>query len=403
MNILKNKKILLGVSSGIAIYKAVDLSSKLRKLDVDLNIVLTEDAKKMVSPTVFSAVGNCPVYTDYFNEVKDGWIPHTQLSAESDALIIAPATANIIAKIANGFADDLLSLIALAFREKSKIIVPTMNTRMYNSPALQRNLELLKKDGWIIVEPEVGHLACGEIGKGRYPDNEIILEFLEDSLTKKTLIGKKVIITAGPTVEPIDPVRNITNKSSGKMGYELARAFSYSGAEVTLISGPANINIPYTIKNFVKVNTALEMKNEVMKYFNDSDIIVMSAAVSDYRVENYSNIKIKKDKDNLIIKLKKNPDILKEIGKIKKDKQLLIGFAAETNDLINYAKRKLIEKNCDLIVANDVSKKEIGFNSDFNEVYIIDKMGDVTHVEKASKREIAFNIVSYISNNYYSR
>ncbi|WGS64745.1 bifunctional phosphopantothenoylcysteine decarboxylase/phosphopantothenate--cysteine ligase CoaBC [Marinitoga aeolica] len=400
MNILKNKKIVLGVSSGIAIYKAVDLSSKLRKLDVDLNIVLTEDSKKMISPVVFSAVGNCPVYTDYFNEVKDGWIPHTQLSMESDAIIIAPATANIIAKIANGFADDLLSLIALAFRKEAKILVPTMNTRMYESPTLQRNLDILKKDGWIIVEPEVGHLACGEVGKGRYPDNEMILEYLEYVLTKKDMKGKKVLITAGPTVEPIDPVRNITNRSSGRMGYELARAFSYRGAEVTLISGPTNINPPYILKRFINVNTALEMKNEVMKYYKNSDIIVMSAAVSDYKVKNYSNKKIKKENENIILELDRNPDILKELGKIKKENQILIGFAAETNNLLNYAKRKLVEKNCDLIIANDVSKKEIGFDSNLNEIDIINKMGDVTHVKKSSKRDIAFRIIDYIANNY---
>nr|WP_276318595.1 bifunctional phosphopantothenoylcysteine decarboxylase/phosphopantothenate--cysteine ligase CoaBC [Marinitoga lauensis] len=315
---IKNKKVILGVSSGIAIYKAVDLSSKLRKLEVDLNIVLTEDSKKMISPVVFSAVGNCPVYTDYFNEVKDGWIPHTQLSMESDALVIAPATANIIAKIANGFADDLLSLIALAFRKKSKILVPTMNTRMYESPALQRNLEILKNDGWIIVEPEVGHLACGEIGKGRYPENEMILEFLEYSLAKKDMKNKKVLITAGPTVEPIDPVRNITNKSSGKMGYELARAFSYRGAEVTLISGPTNIKPPYILKNLINVTTAIEMKNEVMKHYKEADIIIMSAAVSDYKIKNYSDKKIKKENENITLELERNPDILKELGKLKK-------------------------------------------------------------------------------------
>ncbi|GAB6189057.1 bifunctional phosphopantothenoylcysteine decarboxylase/phosphopantothenate--cysteine ligase CoaBC [Marinitoga arctica] len=403
MNILKNKKILLGVSSGIAIYKAVDLSSKLRKLDVDLNIVLTEDSKKIISPVVFSAVGNCPVYTDYFNEVKNGWIPHTQLSMESDALIIAPATANIIAKIANGFADDLLSLIALAFNKKAKILVPTMNTRMYESPAFQRNLDILRKDGWIIVEPEIGHLACGEIGKGRYPDNEMILEFLEYAIMKKDMKGKKVLITAGPTVEPIDPVRNITNKSSGKMGYELARAFSYRGAEVTLISGPVYIKPPYILKNYIKVNSASEMRNEVINHYKDSDIIIMAAAVSDYKVKNYSDKKIKKENENIILELDKNPDILKELGKIKKDNQILVGFAAETNNLINYAKRKLKEKKCDLIVANDVSKKETGFDSDLNEIYLLNKMGEVTHVEKNTKKSIAFSIVDYISNYYFSR
>ncbi|WP_047268669.1 bifunctional phosphopantothenoylcysteine decarboxylase/phosphopantothenate--cysteine ligase CoaBC [Marinitoga sp. 1197] len=399
MNILENKNIILGVSSGIAIYKAVDLSSKLRKSNANLSVVLTENAKKLVSPVVFSAVGNCPVYTD-LNDVNNGWIPHTQLSMNADALIIAPATANIIAKIANGFADDLLSLIALAFRKKAKILVPTMNTRMYESPALKRNLETLKNDGWLIVEPEVGHLACGEIGKGRYPENNMILEFLEYSLTKKDMNGKNVLITAGPTIEPIDPVRNITNKSSGKMGYELARAFSYRGAEVTLISGPTHIKPPYILKKLIKVNTAFEMKNEVMKLYKDFDIIIMAAAVSDFKVINYSKEKIKKDLSNFSLELIKNPDILKELGKIKNKNQFLVGFAAESNNLIDYAKKKLIEKNCDLIVANDISKKEIGFDSELNEIYIINKMGDVTHVEKNSKKYIAFRIIDYISDNY---
>ncbi|AEX84707.1 phosphopantothenoylcysteine decarboxylase [Marinitoga sp. 1135] len=397
MNRFKDKKITLGVSSGIAIYKAVDLASRLRKTNAQLNIVMTEDAKKMISPVVFSAVGNCPVYSDYFNEVKDGWIPHTQLSMESDVFVVAPATSNIIAKIANGISDDLVSLIGLAFRKKAKIVVPTMNTRMYDSPAFQRNLKNLKNDGWTIVEPEVGHLACGEIGKGRYPDNEIIMEYIEKFLSPQDFKGKKILITAGPTVEPIDPVRNITNKSSGKMGYEIAKEFALRGAEVILISGPTNLKPSPLIKEIINITTAEEMLEAAKDKYENMNIIIMTAAVSDFKVKNASKQKIKKDKDSITLELIKNPDILKTIGKIKKENQLLVGFAAETNNLIEYAKKKLKEKNCDLIIANDVSKAETGFNVDYNEVYILNKLGDVTHVEKNTKKNIAINIADYIS------
>jgi len=397
---LKDKNVLLGISSGIALYKAVDLASKLRKLNVNLNIILTPNAEKLIDKTVFSAVGNCNVYTKIKDDVKGGWIPHTSLSAEADVFVVAPATTNTIAKLNAGLADNLLTATASAFNKEEKIIVATMNTRMFENKTNIRNLKGLEDLGWKVMFPDEGHLACGEIGKGRYPDNESILEFIDAVLAPKDYEGKKVVITAGPTTEPIDPVRSITNRSSGKMGYELARELSARGAEVYLISGPTNLTPPFLIKNFFSVETAKEMHDLTLRLFKKVDIAIMAAAVSDYKVKKYSNKKIKKTEDNLVIELEKNPDILKELGKIKGSNQITIGFAAETNNVIEYANKKLINKNADIIVSNDVSRKDIGFDSNQNEVVLISKDGE-KHVEKSSKRDISVAICDYISNKFF--
>ncbi|BBE30129.1 DNA/pantothenate metabolism flavoprotein [Tepiditoga spiralis] len=396
---LKNKNVLLGVSSGIALYKAVDLASKLRKLDVGLNIILTPNAEKLIDKTVFSAVGDCNVYTSIKNDVNGGWIPHTSLSADADVFVVAPATTNTIAKLNAGFADNLLTATASAFDKEEKIIVATMNTRMFENKANLRNLKGLEEMGWKIMFPDEGHLACGEVGKGRYPDNENILEFIDGVLAPKDYEGKKVVITAGPTIEPIDPVRSITNRSSGKMGYELARELAARGAEVYLISGPTKLKPPFLVKKFFSVESVDEMFKLTLKFFKEADIAIMAAAVSDYKVKNYSNKKIKKSSENLIIELEKNPDILKELGKIKNNTQITVGFAAETNDVIEYANKKLINKNADIIVSNDVSRKDIGFDSNQNEVVLISKDGE-KHVEKSSKRDISVAICNYISSKF---
>lgn len=395
---LENKKILIGVSSGIAIYKVIDLVSRLRKVNVDLKIIMTENAKNWISDQIFSAVGNCDVYYSTF-DVKGGWIPHTQLSNWADIFIVAPATANIIAKLACGIGDDLLTSTAIAFAKNSKLIVPTMNVRMYENIALQRNLKTLETDGWMIVEPEVGHLADGESGKGRYPDNEKIIEYAEYLLCKKDFHNKKVLISAGPTIEKIDPVRFISNRSSGKMGYELSREFACRGAEVTLVSGPVNLPPPSLVKKIISVESAIDMEKAIATHSENSDIIIMTAAVSDFRIKNYSTQKIKKDNIPTLV-LEKNPDILKELGKKKSKNQILIGFAAETQNHKENAIKKLKEKNLDMIIVNDVSRKDIGFESDENEI-IVYSDGEEYRLEKNNKRIIAAGIVDYIYNKFF--
>lgn len=395
---LKNKNILLSVSSGIAIYKAIDLLSRLRKIGANPKVIMTKNAQSWISDQVFSAVGNCEVYYEIF-DVKGGWIPHTELSRWADLLIIAPATANIIAKISHGIADDLVSSTALAYSKKAKLIVPTMNVRMYENPTNLSNLKMLNEQGWHIIEPEEGELADGEVGKGRYPDNIKILEHSEYLLTKKDFLNKKVLITAGPTVEKIDAVRFISNRSSGKMGYELAKEFSYRGAEVTLISGPTNLATPSIVKKIYRVENTQEMREKVLKEFQKNDIIIMSSAVSDFRIKNYSNQKLKKD-SIINLELEKNPDILKELGEKKNEDQILIGFAAETENLKENAKKKLKEKNLDFIILNDVSRNDIGFDVEDNEISIISRKEEL-RIDKNNKRIIAGHICDYIFDRFF--
>jgi len=395
---LKGKNILLGVTSGIAIYKAVDLISKMRQIECNPKVIMTKNAQRWISDQIFSAVGNCEVYYETF-DVKTGWIPHTELSRWAELFIVAPATANIIAKISHGIADDLLSCTALAYSKTSKIIVPTMNVRMYENPINKKNLEVLKQNGWSIIEPEEGHLADGEIGKGRYPDNSEILEYSEYLLSKKDFMNKKVLVTAGPTVERIDPVRFLSNRSSGRMGYELAREFANRGADVTLISGPTDLKPPSIVKKIIRIESAKELREKVLEHFEDSDIIVMTAAVSDLRIKNYSGQKLKKD-TIVNLEIEKNPDIIKELGRIKREGQILVGFAAETENLKENAIKKLKEKNMDIIILNDVSRKDIGFEKEENEVTIFTSKEEL-RFEKNHKRIIAGNICDFIFSNFF--
>ncbi|MGC8820733.1 MAG: bifunctional phosphopantothenoylcysteine decarboxylase/phosphopantothenate--cysteine ligase CoaBC [Fervidobacterium sp.] len=376
--------ILLGVSSGIAIYKAVDLASKIRKQGWNLQIIMTENAVKLINPIVFSSVGNCKVYTDTY-EIESGWIIHTELSKWADVFIVAPATANTIAKLANGLADNLLTTTALAFDKKQKIIVPTMNTRMFENPVTKENIEKLEKLGWFVLDPESGHLACGEVGKGRYPENEKIIEFIKIITEEKTLEGKTVLVTAGPTVEPIDPVRYISNHSSGKMGYSLATVAKRLGAKVILITGPTRLEKPYFADKIVPVKSAQEMYNAVLENKESCDILIMCAAVADYRPKNISQQKIKKTLDTLNIELEKTPDILDVVGHTKKENQIVVGFAAETENIVENAYEKLVKKNANVIVANDA---RVAMESDRNHVYIIFKDKAVVELE-GTKEEIA--------------
>jgi len=390
-NILKDKNILVGVTGGIAIYKVLELVSSLVKHGASLKIVMTPDSQKFVSKMTFSSIGNCKVYTDPF-EFED-FIPHTTLSNWADVVVVAPATANTIAKIANGFADNLLTMTVLAFNKPRKVLVPAMNTRMYENPVTLENLEKLDELGWTIIEPDIGRLACGDVGKGRYPENKRILEVLKDLFVNRSKVKNlSALVTAGPTVEWIDPVRYISNPSSGKMGYAIAKELVKRDFKVSLISGPTNIAPPREIEEFVSVETSQQMFEEVKKRFERLDLLVMTAAVSDFKPKKRSDHKIKKETlDELDIKLVRNPDILKEISKLKTN-QIIVGFAAESENLINNAKKKIQDKKLDLIVANDISRKDIGFSSDYNEVKLIYPDGKVEEIERSSKEYIAYAI-----------
>jgi phosphopantothenoylcysteine decarboxylase/phosphopantothenate--cysteine ligase len=374
---LKGKTVLLGITGGIAAYKSADLVSKLKKADVNVDIIMTEAATKFVTPLTFQTMSQNRVHVEMFGLEDEMNVEHISLAQRADVILIAPASANTISKIANGIADNLLTTTILA--SKARIIfAPAMNSTMYLNEATVENIEKLKSRGHIFLKPGEGRLACGDIGPGKMSEPIEIIDALEEFFTQKDFIGKKVIITAGPTIEPIDPVRYITNHSSGKMGYSLAKEFRNRGAEVILVTGPSSLDVPLNIQT-IRVNTTLEMLDAVKMNFEFCDILIKSAAPSDYRVENYQNKKIKKspDKDEkLTIDLVKNPDIAKYFGEIKRDK-IMIGFAAETNNLIDYAKKKLIEKNFDFIVANNLTKAGAGFKEDTNIVTIIHKNGEI--------------------------
>lgn len=389
-------KILLCVTGGVAAYKAIDLVSSMRKRGEEVRILMTESATRFVSPMSFSSVGAFPVYTNAF-EVNDGMILHTTLSSWGNILIVAPMTANTAAKIANGIADNLVTMAALAF-EGPKIGVPSMNVRMYENPITTENLSKLSKLGWHILEPATGHLADGEYGKGRYPDNEQILSEIDTVLGPNDYKDVNVLVTAGPTREPIDPVRYITNRSSGKMGYEIAKAAKIRGANVILISGPVALSVPYGVER-KNVQTAEEMKNAVLERMDWADIIIMAAAVADYRPSAILNQKIKKHTNELDIHLVKTEDILEEVSKTRKLNQFVVGFAAETENLLENARYKMQSKKLDMIVANDVSHSNIGFDSDYNEVTILCGNDNVIHIGQNKKSYIAQNILDIIKSH----
>lgn len=389
-----SKNVVLGVTGGIAAYKALDLVSKLRKKDINVDVIMTKSATKFVTPLSFQSLSQNQVIVDMFAEPKSWEIQHISLADKADVLAIVPATANVIGKIANGIADDMLTTTVMATKAPV-LIAPAMNVNMYENPIVQRNIQTLKQYGYHIIEPIEGRLACGYVGKGKLNDIDLIFDYIEMLLEKeKDYLGKKVLVTAGPTVEHIDPVRFISNRSSGKMGYALARAARNRGAEVILISGPTNLAPPVGVK-VIRVKTAEEMFKEVMKYYPEVDIAIKAAAVADYRVEGISNVKIKKTEDSFEIKLIKNKDILQEMGKIKTN-QILVGFAAETNDLIKNAKLKLEGKNLDMIVANDVTEENSGFDYDTNTVKIIKNDGQIIQLPNMLKEELANIILNYI-------
>ena len=388
---LKDKTVVIGVSGGIAVYKTLDVVSRLRKLGVNVNVIMTKSATEFVTPLSFQSLSQNYVVCDMFEDPKTWDVEHISLAKRADVFLIAPATANVIGKIANGIADDMLTTTVMATKAKV-LIAPAMNTNMYENPILQRNINTLKELGYNFVEPESGRLACGDTGKGKLASPETIVDEVVKLLSKgQDLKGKSIIVTAGPTVESIDPMRYITNRSTGKMGYSIAKEAIERGADVTLITGPTNLTPPQNLKKLVKIESAKDMYEAVLENLDENDVVIKSAAVADYKPKNYSNKKIKKSDDDLVIELDRNKDIAQEIGKIKNN-QILVGFAAETNDLIENASLKIKKKNLDFIVANDLTKEGAGFGVDTNIVKIIDKEGNITEYPKMKKEEVA-NII----------
>lgn len=391
---MKQKCVVIGVTGGVAVYKTLDIISRLKKQDIDVRVIMTKSATEFVTPLSFQALSQNMVVTDMFEEPKAWEIQHISLAKRADLMLIVPATANVIGKVASGIADDMLSTTIMATRAPV-VFAPAMNTNMYENKIVQDNIEKLKSYGYNFIEPASGRLACGDEGKGKLEDTEVIVQKVLTMLyDTKDFIGKKVLITAGPTVANIDPVRFITNRSTGKMGYAIAEEARDRGAEVILVSGPTNIKPPHSIK-FIGVNTNEEMFNAVLDNFETQDIIIKSAAVADYKPKKYSDKKIKKAEGEFFLELERDRDILSIIGE-RKTNQILVGFAAESNDLIENAEGKLKRKNLDYIVANNICSNDTGFGAEHNKVSILSKEGEVTHLDKMTKREVAktiFNII----------
>lgn len=364
--VLKNKNILLGITGGVAAYKSVDLIRRLKDEGASVTVIMTDASKNFITPLSLEIASENRVYSDIF----DNPMSHITLSRDADLMVIAPATANIIGKFANGIADDLLSTCILSFKGKV-VIAPSMNWRMYENPIFQKNLNYLVSNGVIQVGPDKGTLACGEEGVGRMADIGDIIEAVKSAFSKKDLSKKKVIITAGPTREYLDPVRFISNRSSGKMGYAIARACIRRGGEAILISGPSSLHPPGNLKSFIPVETAQEMRDAVFKHLTGAAIVIMAAAPADFSPVVKEKTKIDKS-DELIVRFKNTPDILSEIGKRGK-RPVLVGFAAETGNRIDRARKKLLQKNADIIVFNDVTSAGSGFDVDTNKITIIEK------------------------------
>lgn len=386
---LKGKKIVLGVTGGIAVYKAVDLVSRLRKHGCQVRVVMTEHAQQFVTPLTFKEISGNQVAVSMWSANQEFNVEHIALANWADAFLVAPATANIIAKMAYGLADDLLSTTLLA-TQAPIVVCPAMNTGMYENAATQENIAKLQGRGVTVMPPAVGKLACGTSGAGRLPEPQAIVEFMSAFFAKREgdLRGLKVLVTAAGTREPIDPVRFVGNRSSGKMGYAVAQMAAERGAEVLLVSGPSALAIPANVKA-VKVETTNEMLEACLAAYDDVDIVVKAAAVADYRPRDVADQKIKKKTDDaLTVVMDKNPDILKTLGG-KKTHQVLVGFAAETQNLLENARDKVVKKNLDMIVANDVTAAGAGFNADTNIVKFLFANGEVHSLEQMPKVDVA--------------
>jgi phosphopantothenoylcysteine decarboxylase/phosphopantothenate--cysteine ligase len=388
--------VLVGVTGGIAAYKGAEIVRSLVKEGLDVHVVMTRNAQEFITPLTLQVLSGNPVWTETFHLTQEQEIGHISIVDRSSLFLIAPATANVLGKVAAGVADDLLTTMVCAAATRIPVIfAPSMNVNMYRNPITQENMERLKRFGYLFIEPEEGELACGYEGVGRLADPGDIVEQVVGRLAPKDLAEERVLVTAGPTEEAIDPVRFLTNPSSGKMGYAIARAAVQRGAKVTLISGPTNCAPPAGVA-LVRVRSAEEMRKAVMKAFPASTSVVMAAAVSDFAPASRAKQKVKKQDASLTVKLKTTPDILLELGQ-KKENRLLIGFAAETQSLVKNARAKLEKKNLDLIVANDVSRKEIGFQSDSNQVKMIGKDGSISALPLLPKRVLAHRVLDQIA------
>ncbi|KGI85087.1 bifunctional phosphopantothenoylcysteine decarboxylase/phosphopantothenate--cysteine ligase CoaBC [Exiguobacterium sp. s28] len=393
---LNDRNILLCVSGGIAAYKACALTSKLVQAGANVRVAMTASAEEFVGKATFQALSRNPVYTDVFEEHDPTKIAHIDVVDTSDLIVVAPATANMIAKLAAGIADDFITTSILA--AKCPVIVsPAMNVNMLEHPATRRNIETLKTFGYQIIEPGVGNLACGWIGGGRLPEPEDLVRIIESQFVPKHLLGKKVLITAGPTVERIDPVRFLSNDSSGKMGVALAEAARDMGAFVTLVHGPLQVPIPDGV-TAIAVESGKDMLETVLARFDDQDLVIKSAAVADYRPKTVHTEKHKKVHGPLTIELEETTDILKTLGE-KKTHQLLVGFAAETENLEQHARDKIARKRVDYLVANDVSQPDIGFRSDDNEVMLFRADGAHVRLPRQSKRELAVELLTHFKED----
>ncbi|MDR3349683.1 MAG: bifunctional phosphopantothenoylcysteine decarboxylase/phosphopantothenate--cysteine ligase CoaBC [Acidaminococcales bacterium] len=390
---LAAKKILLGVCGGIAVYKAVELVSRLRREGAAVKVIMTESALKFVTQLTFREISGNPVAASMWADISSYNVEHIALAEWADVFVIAPATANALAKLSCGIADDMLTTTALAVKAPI-ILCPAMNTNMYENPITQSNLGKLAALGMKVVRPASGRLACGSYGTGRLPEPVDIVKEIDGCLRGESMSGLKVVVTAGGTIEPIDPVRYIGNRSSGKMGYAIAGEAARRGAAAILISAPSPLPVPPGV-TAIKVETAEEMQEAALSEYGDADILIKAAAVADYRAKDICAAKIKKKEKTLTLELVKNPDILKELGR-RKTKQYLVGFAAETDNLVENAMIKIKEKNLDMIVANDVSMPEAGFNHDTNIVKFIYPSGEIVSIEKASKQEIAGKLLDRI-------
>ena len=414
---LKDKNIILGVTGGIAAYKCVDLVSRLRKQGANVHVILTKGAQNFVTETAMREISGNPVVTSMWQEIQQYDVEHIALAQLADVVLVAPATANVIAKCACGMADDMLTTTLLATKAPV-FFAPAMNTNMYENSITQQNLHTLQERGCHIIDPAAGHLACGTSGVGRMPEPQELVEILVNffatvkELTEPDEVnslqhlieeldfsGLNILVTAAGTREPIDPVRYIGNRSSGKMGYAIAEAARDLGANVTLISGPSALP-PLAGVNFFKVESARDMRRLVLENFPESQIVIKAAAVADYRVKNVADHKIKKNDEELTLVLEKNPDILKELGQKKQKGQVLVGFAAETQNLIQYAQSKLEKKNLDMIVANDVSKPQAGFNVDTNIIKLLKRDGSIEELPLMSKKDLAYIILNHVMKIY---
>jgi phosphopantothenoylcysteine decarboxylase/phosphopantothenate--cysteine ligase len=388
VTILNQKHILLGVTGGIAAYKSVELLRLLKKAGADVDVAMTEAALRFVGKTTFEVLSENPVITDLWED-SHGSVAHIDVATRCDAAVIAPATANCIAKLAHGLADDALTTTFLAVTAPV-MICPAMNTHMYENIRVQRNLDVLEQDGIHILDPDTGSLACKTTGPGRLPDPRLIVDRMEHMLTPKDFAGKQVLVSAGPTLEPIDPVRYVSNHSSGKMGYAVAKAAEMRGASVTLVTGPVSLDPPVGVET-ICVQTCHDMADTMLSKMDCADIIIQVAAVADFRPDRQETLKIKKtsDQDRMTLTLVQNPDILRTMGERKRPDQFLVGFAAETHDLAANAVKKIKKKNLDMIAANLVGGKDAGFQADTNKVTLFFKDGSKTDIPLMDKQAVA--------------